>query len=255
MALPPRDEFVALGEGEIGLDRSTINKHNQIRLPQHHAENRGDETHETESDHSRASLYHVRDSLDEKRHGAALKIRETFHVSKSSDQNSNQSRLEPDAPILANSITEKSDARLVSNLPVPDKRTLKDFVHAPVDAVKSKVSRQGNQEVAKNITAKEISHGQDVDLLNAQSAVKHASTEAERVKATNNLDNMIKERQNMYVRWTLDRHISKVRILPRHTFVKKSRVEFESREPSGDVRMDWNAYGFHASIQARHIVA
>ncbi|KAF2491290.1 hypothetical protein BU16DRAFT_515579 [Lophium mytilinum] len=58
----------------------------------------------------------------------------------------------------------------------------------------------------------------------------------------------MKERQSTFVRWTLDRHVTKVRVMPRDTFTRKSRAQFETKNTEGDIVMDWKAYGQHLLI-------
>ena len=118
----------------------------------------------------------------------------------------------------------------------------------------SKVSGQGNHQMAANIAAKEISHGQEVDLLNAHDRVENAETETEKVLAIQDLEKLMKERQTMYVRWTMDRHVTKCRVLPRETSVRKSRSEFETKNDQGETKLDWEAYGTHASLTCRRLL-
>jgi hypothetical protein len=231
-------EFVTVDEQHAGLDRANINHDNQIQLPQkppQSTDNHGDD----DADEKHRSL---RVAISEKRHGAAVKIRKTLHISKGTDI---EDDLGQQDSLLANPVTEKSDSRLKEKMPVPDKATMKDFVHNPVDMVKSKISGQGNYEVAANIASKEISHGQEVDLLKAHDDVQHAETQEKKERATETFDELLKERQNMYVRWTLDRHITKVRILPRDRFVLKNKVDFQTKDANGSLVTDWRAYGKH----------
>lgn len=242
--MDPKKELVQVNEFDIGLDRSNITQEGQIKLP-------NPDDGETEDDRQSAerdarSPPSKLSALKERKHNAAIKIRQKLHISKESDHISSQS------PILANT-TEDSDSRLVHQLPNPDKATFKDFVHNPVDTVKSKVSNQGNQEVAANIAAKEISHGQEVDLVNAHDAVARARTENEKLLAIKDVSRLMKERQGTYARWSLDRHVTKVRVLPRDTLVLKPQAAFQTRDARGKVVTDWRAYGQHASVHCVYI--
>ncbi|KAF1851376.1 uncharacterized protein K460DRAFT_303543 [Cucurbitaria berberidis CBS 394.84] len=242
------DEFVQVDEMEIGLDRSKINSEGQIQLPELGNSQRHDNgprqnpsKHvELEQPESRSSTQQIKVSIKQKKHDAGIKIRKTLHLSKASDELETSS-----SPVLANTAEETSDSRLNKISPIPEKHTMKDLMHNPVDTIKSKVSNQGNHEVAANIAAKEISHGQEVDLLNASTAVEHASTENEKLLATQTLAELMKERQSAYVRWTLDRHVTKIRVLPRDTVVQKPKKAFEKKNIRGGVFMDWRAYGKH----------
>jgi hypothetical protein len=239
-----KKEFVTINERNAGLDRAAVNREGQIQLPQkppHPSDNHDDDD---ESDEKHRSL---RVAISEKRHGAALKIRKTLHIRKGTDV---EDGLDQQDSLLADPVTEHSSSRLKEQLPVPDKATLKDFVHDPIDTVKAKISSQGNHEIAANIAAKEISHGQEVDLVNAHEEMQNAQTEEEKEKATETFDERMKERQNMYVRWTLDRHITKLRILPRDRFTRKSKADFQTEDVNGNVVMDWRAYGQHVRVDA-----
>lgn len=246
----PEDEYVQVDEKQIGLDRAIITSKGQIQLPQLGDSQRHDDgPRQDPSRHVelaepdlRSSTQHMKDSIKQKSHDAGIKIRKTFHISKESD---GYETLKP--PIIANTAEETSDSRLDSVLPIPDKRTLKEMVHNPVDTVKSKVSNQGSKQMAENIAAKEIAHGQEVDLVNASTAVERADTEDDKLRATQTLSELLKQRQSTYVRWTLDRHVTKVRIIPRDTMFRRPKTDFETKNASGEVIMDWRAYVNHVS--------
>jgi hypothetical protein len=84
-----------------------------------------------------------------------------------------------------------------------------------------------------------------VDLVNAATAVNQAATTDEKVQAQQSLAEMLNQRQSTYVRWSLDRHVTKIRILPRDTAVLKPRSEFEKKDSADRIVTDWRAYGSH----------
>jgi hypothetical protein len=235
-----KKELVQVDEVDIGLDRSNITTENQIQIPSLDHEDSFDiNSAEPET----RSSSHLVNSLKERKHHAGIKIRKTLHISKATDNLSSQS------PVLANSSDEPSSkSRLVHQLPAPEKTTVKDFLHNPVDTVKSKVSDQGNQQVAANIAAKEIAHGEEVDLINAHDAVNRAKTESERLLAIQDVKRLMKERQSTYARWSLDRHVSKVRVLPKETMVRRPQADFQNKDIRGQITTDWNAYGSHVRL-------
>lgn len=242
---PLQKKHELVDELDIGLDRSAINSQGQIQLPdQHSRRNETDVPQHTtgrhgESEPPLSSSHHFVNSIKQRKHHAAVKIRKSLHITKDSDL------AELDSPVLAKDADEQSDSRLIHRPEEPEKPTFKDFVQSPVDTVKSKVSGQGNHQVAANIVAKEIPHGQDVDLVNASSAVEKAQTDAERLLAIQDLSKLMKERQNTYARWTLDRHVTKVRVLPRDRVVKKPRKAFETANAQEGIVIDWRAYAMH----------
>jgi hypothetical protein len=233
-----KKELVQVDEDEIGLDRSGISPQNQIQIPK--LDGDGGKAEAATEPEGRSSSNLV-NSLKDRKHHAAVKIRKTLHISKVTDD------LSSNSPVLANTTEEQSESRLVHKLPVPEKATLKDFVHNPVDTVKSKVSGQGNEQIAANIAAKEIPHGEEVDLINAHDAIGKAKTEHEKLLAIDDVKRLMKERQSTYARWSLDRHVSKIRVLPRETMVKKPQAAFQKKDRQGQVVTNWHAYGSHVS--------
>ena len=88
-------------------------------------------------------------------------------------------------------------------------------------------------------------HGQEVDLVKAATAASQARAEEEKVQAEETLSEMLRQRQNTYVRWTLDRHVTKIRVLPRDRIKLKPRSEFEKKDSQGKTIIDWRSYGSH----------
>ena len=238
-----KKEFVTVDEHQVSLDRANITHEGLVELPfapPRSANNHGGD----DADDKHRSL---RVAISEKRHGAAVKIRKTLHISKGTDI---EDDLGQQDSLLANPVTEKSDSRLKEKMPVLDKATVKDFMHDPCDTVKAKIHGHGNQQVAENIASREISHGQEVDLVNAHDAVQHAKTKEEKDRATETFEELRKERQNMYVKWTMDRHVTKLRLLPRDRFVCKSKADFTTKNANGYMVTDWRAYGQHVRVSA-----
>ncbi|KAF2637909.1 hypothetical protein P280DRAFT_520509 [Massarina eburnea CBS 473.64] len=232
------EEYTLVSGGNIGLDRADINQHGQIELPEKSP--RTSHAHHESLDEDEGRLHRVRVSISEKKHDAATKIRKTLRISKPPSTIVDD-ELQKNDSMLANPVTEASESRLREQLPVPEKATVKDFLHHPVDTAKDKVSNQGNHEIAANIAAREVSHGQDVDLLHAHEELQGAETRAAEEKAEATLEELVKERQNMFVRWTLDRHITKVRILPKNSIAWPGKDDFVGN----DGVVDWRAYGRH----------
>lgn len=98
----------------------------------------------------------------------------------------------------------------------------------------------------------EVPHGQEVDLVNAATAVDQAATTDEKVRAQQSLAKMLEQRQNTFVRWSLDRHVTKIRVLPRETAVLKPISEFQRRDAAGRTVTDWRAYGSHLLVYYAH---
>jgi hypothetical protein len=235
-----RQEPALVDEFEIGLDRAKITKNAQIQLPEsHNPQEQSVTVHEPDS--PRSSSHHVVDSIKLKKHKAGIKIRKTLHMGRASDD------FDLTATALAGAHVEPSDSRYVTDPPEPDKATIKDFIHNPLDTIKAKVSEQSNQQVAAQITAKEVPHGDEVDLIHASEAVEDARNDAQRLLAIQDLSKLMKERQATYARWTIDRHITKVRLLPKEQIKLKPRSDFERYNPQEGLVIDWRAYSQHVS--------
>ncbi|KAF2759870.1 hypothetical protein EJ05DRAFT_484768 [Pseudovirgaria hyperparasitica] len=181
----------------------------------------------------------------EKRHHAVVKLRKVLHMSKPSDH-----VIPADRTVLAQDADAQSDARLVHALPHTEKHTVKEMLHSPIATAKAKVTGQGSHEVAANMAAKEIPHGQEVDLMNAETGLSGAQTEDESRVAKGVLERLLRERQTTYARWTLDRHVSKLRVLPKRE--KPTLVDFET-DVHGEGRViDWRGYAERMSDYYAH---
>ncbi|KAF2658499.1 hypothetical protein K491DRAFT_652742 [Lophiostoma macrostomum CBS 122681] len=250
------DEYTIAEEADISLDRSAINHHGQVKLVEHQAgqasvDEASDYENASKEDKSRLSLHRMKDSVNERRHQAASKIKKAVYL-ESRDKNLKIDTGDTRSPILAKDVTKQTDSRIDSAQPVPDKHTVKDFLHNPVQTTRTKFQKESSHEVAANIAAKEVSHGQEVDLVKAEDAVKDAKTEKERNVALQNRNDLIKQRQTLFIRWTLDRHVTKIRLLPRETFVRKPRTEFGTTNAQGKFETDWQAYSHHLMLYAAH---
>lgn len=223
-----------LTETKLVPDRAIINEEGRVQL-----------TDPVTPDPPISPTHHsLKDSLNERRHSAAAKARKVLHISKSSDTSTSN-------PILANDSTAKSDrSRLGHDLPEPSSVSVDDLLHHPIDTIKDKISAQSSQQAAANIATKEISHGQEVKLVQAEDRVREAATERERAIAAQERDALIRERQNIYVRWTMDRHVAQCRVMPKH-IGKKSRSDFEHKTLDGATVVDWRAYGTHVRCKLR----
>lgn len=236
-----QQESVLVDELEVGLDRAKITESAQIQLP----DSRNLEEHradvDAEPDNPRSFPHNVVESIKLKKHKAGTKIRKMLHIGRALDD------FHLTTKTIAGGNEEISESRYMTNPPEPDMATFKDFVHNPIDTVKAKVSDHGNQQIAGQMTAKEVPHGDEVDLLHASEAVEAAQTDAQRLLAIQDLSRLMKERQAMYARWSLDRHVTKVRLLPRDQIRLKPRSDFEKYNPQEGLVIDWKAYGQHVS--------
>ncbi|KAL5411508.1 hypothetical protein PMIN03_004836 [Paraphaeosphaeria minitans] len=242
-----QQEFVLVDELQVGLDRAKITKTAQIQLPEtHEAQGPEEERHLHSAETSPAPSHNVVDSLKAKKHRAGLRIRKTLHIGRSSDD------FEYTTTALVGAAAEGSGSRYMTDAPEPDEPTMKDFFHNPIDTVKAKISDKGNQQVAGQITAKEVPHGDEVDMIRASEAVEDARNDTQRLLAIKDLSMLMKERQATYARWALDRHITKIRRLPRGEIQLRPRSDFQKLDPQAGMLTDWRAYVQHLLVYYAH---
>ena len=125
---------------------------------------------------------------------------------------------------------------------------LKDFTQHPIQTFRAKTERRTNREVAKNLATSEVSHAYDVELVLAQDRMAEANTEEERSSAYQNLEMLKKARQDMFVRWTMDRHVLKIRQLEMEPVPLMERAKFTRKGQFGHDETDWKAYGLHVRV-------
>ncbi|KAI4943599.1 hypothetical protein J4E91_009236 [Alternaria rosae] len=236
-------ELVQVDDLDIGLDRSHITYQGQIEISGSRSESSNDETPHPRDSTPVSSTTRIVNKVRQKKHTAGIKIRKTLHIAKAEDEIEEP---DPDSVVLVDTTEVKqSKSRLDHKSTAGEKHTLKDLLHNPIDTVKSKGWNQGNQEVAANIAVSEVPHGQEVDLVNAATVVNQAATKDEKAQAQNSLAQMLDQRQSTYVRWSLDRHVTKIRIIPRDTAFLKPRKDFEKKDATGRTVTEWREYGSH----------
>ena len=170
------------------------------------------------------------------------KVGEILHIKTSSTAVIERANGETLAPSPRAS---KTPSRLDDNPPPKGLDGFQDLAHQPVKTIKAKIERRTNREVAKNIATAEVSHAQDVELILAQDQLAMANTSEERASAHQKLEALKKARQDIFVRWTMDRHVMKIRRLERKPIQAKERAEFVAKAGPRHGRTDWAAYGSH----------
>ena len=125
------------------------------------------------------------------------------------------------------------------------KKRAKEILHINHPRTTVNAARKTNREVAANVSTPEVSHAYDVELVLAQENMESAKTEEERSSAHGDLEVLKRARQDMFVRWTMDRHVLKIRQLEKKPFLPKARTDFMMKDESGQHKMDWKAYGSH----------
>lgn len=147
------------------------------------------------------------------------------------------------------------DGRLDESAPPrPGPEGFKQLIQHPVDTIKAKTERKTNKEVAANLMSPEVTHAQDVELIRAKDTLDTAKTEEEKLQACNDLETLKKARQDLFVRWTMDRHVSKLKRLESKEEQVRSRNKPGSHRDTGDEeRLGWKSYGQQVRL-SHHLV-
>ena len=150
------------------------------------------------------------------------------------------------APALAPAaIHDGDDDRLVHPTPEYKGPQLKDLLHNPVDTVSSVLHGASGAKMAAVMDNQVIAHGANVNLIRAYDKVADAGSKEEEQTALGELEDLKKARQDQYVRWTMDRHVLKVRRIPPFNLQRPQRKDFTIGERSGEGAVNWALYGQH----------
>lgn len=265
-------KFREVGAGDIGLDRSRIDNAGEVEiLAENHSKPlppppggvTGTQGHGVGYGVPGGSAQNVpgagtarhgtslsKDSNDEP-HGKREKLKEKakniLHIgSNTSGAGADSKGNTGQAPVLADSDNQISKERYVEDKPEPEHNKAKDLLHHPVDTITSKAGGTAGHQISANIAAKEISHGQEVELVRAHDALLRSRNDTERLMAIESINELLQTRQDQFVRWTIDRHVQKVRLLPPKSVPWKTQEDF-MRVRNGKKEVDWLAYGEHVS--------
>ncbi|KAI4284820.1 MAG: hypothetical protein L6R38_001156 [Xanthoria sp. 2 TBL-2021] len=133
--------------------------------------------------------------------------------------------------------------------PTPGPQGFQQLIQHPVDTLKAKTQRKTNKEVAANLLSPEVTHAQDVELIHAQDSLNNAQTESEKAKACEDLETLKKARQDLFVRWTMDRHVLKIKRLERKTTPERRHGEQDSEPIPKTGEVGWKAYSQQLVLQ------
>lgn len=148
------------------------------------------------------------------------------------------------APALAPTPSSKADTdRLFHSAPEHKGPQVKDLLHHPVDTVQSVLHGASGAKVAEVMDNQVIAHGADVNLVRAHDQVASAANEEDERLALEDLEELKKARQDTYVRWTMDRHVLKVRRIPPHNLSRPHKKDYEMVDERGKGQVQWATYG------------
>ena len=229
-------EYVPVAQNDVGLDRTHINVAGQIALV-----NDSSNKSIIETPGASSNLEQDYSPLNKRRNflQKATIAAKAIHIG----GKSSRFQVVPTAPVLADSKdTSTSAMRLVHDLPEPENITVKDKLKNPIDTTKTAFAGQGGHEAVSRLLAKEVPHGQEVELVKAHDKVINANSAALKQLAIKELGALMKARQDQYVRWTMDRHITKVRLRPQGTVERKEKRDFVFLTKEGKEKLDWEGY-------------
>ena len=150
----------------------------------------------------------------------------------------------PAAPSLAPPASDiMDDDRLYNDVPEHKGLQAKDLIHNPISTVQSALHGASGAKVAQVMDNQVIAHGANVGLVRAWDKLGTAQSEKERNDAMSEIENLKKERQDSYVRWTMDRHVLKIRQDPPRTLERPRRDAYKKVDKEGRLEMQWADYG------------
>ena len=222
------------------LDRATFGEYKKAQ--DHTGPNESISSDEVEpEDRSPKVARNILDSrrMKELRTKAKTKTKEIFHRSED-DATPTRSKVACLAPPPSSAI---ENDRLFNALPENDGMQAKDLIHHPVDTVRSAMHGDVGAKFADVMDNQVISHAANVGLVRASDKLEEAQNQEEKTEALNELEVLKKERQDQYVRWTMDRHVLKVRQEPPRMVEKPHRKHYTKADGQGKVKVQWTDYG------------
>ena len=236
-----------------GLDRASFNVYDEadrhiIAPLQEHAQSPSssesdddDVSEDHEENTSTRSFASVRRVSAKVRSKVKTKTQKILHTSH--EHHASQS---PTAPALAPAAPhDADDDRLFQPVPEHKGPQVKDFLHSPVETVSSLLSGASGAKMAAVMDNQVIAHGANVNMVRVYDKVTDAHNKEDKESALGELEDLKKERQDQYVRWTMDRHVLKVRRIPPLNIQRPQRKDFIIGDQKEAGQVDWAMYGQH----------
>jgi hypothetical protein len=150
------------------------------------------------------------------------------------------------APILAPKSESVSDSERPHNdVPQREKVPVKEMIRNPIETIQSVARGSGGEQVALAVQNTAITHGADVRFVQAHDKIEATSAEGERKQAVQDMDQLKETRQDLFVRWTMDRHLREIRSFPVKTVPWPRQEDFVIVDVHGKRRFQWGGYGRH----------
>ena len=152
----------------------------------------------------------------------------------------------PAVPALAPAAAhDGDDERLFHPAPEHKGPQVKELLHNPVDTVSSLLHGASGAKMADVVDSQVIAHGANVNLVRVYDRAADTDNKDERQLALKELEDLKKARQDQYVRWTMDRHVLKVRRIPPLNLQRPQKKDFRIRDQKEEDQINWAMYGEH----------
>ena len=159
----------------------------------------------------------------------------------------------PPPPTMAPAaIHDGDDDRLLNPTPEDKGPQMKDLLRNPVDTVSSVLHGASGAKMADVVDNQVIAHGANVNLIHAYDKVADADNKEGQYSALGDLEDLKKERQDQYVRWTMDRHVLKVRRIPPLDLQRPQKNDFRIGHEKEGSQVNWAMYGQHVRTLLRN---
>ena len=238
-----------------GLDRATFNVYDEadrhiihplqehVHSPSSSDNDDDDDIGEDQEDNksNSRSFANVRRVSAKVRSKVKIKTHKILHTSHDHDASKS-----PTAPTLAPAAThDGDDDRLFHPVPEHKEPQVKDFLHSPVETVSSLLHGASGEKMAAVMDNQVIAHGANVNMVRAYDKVADADDKEHKDSALEELEDLKKTRQDQYVRWTMDRHVLKVRRIPPLNIQRPQMKDFRTSDQKQAGQVDWAMYGQH----------
>ena len=151
-----------------------------------------------------------------------------------------------DTPILAPPVANTAENdRLFMDVPKTQQHTLKEILHDPIQVIQSQVQGQGGKKLASTLNETPAIHGADVQLVRAYDKIKETSDEEGKADALEEFDELKDNRQDSFVRWTMDNHVHVVKRVQKKTLHLPKRKDFVHSNEDSHIRFPWTEYAGH----------
>lgn len=246
-------KFTALSSSDhasSGLDRAAFDVYDkperhlvnplQQALSGSSPETSGSESEQDGSAAKPRGLAKIRRVSEKVRSRTKAKADKIFHPYSTSNTSHQTLRTPALAPAPSN---VDDDDRLFHPVPKHKGPQVKDILHHPVDTVQSLLHGASGAKVADTMDNQVISHGADVNMVRMYDKVSAAENEKDKTAALDDLEDLKKARQDTYVRWTMDRHVLKVRRIPPFDLPKPRKKDYVAMNEDGKNGTRWLEYG------------